>query len=120
MVDIQQTQEMAWVPGDAVRERSRLLAAMRNWGLSKDVAELNRRAIADPEWFWRAAVADLGVDFAVPFERVIDESAGKPFPRGFPAAGSTWRSSPRSAMRVACWPRRPRWCTRATQASGAH
>lgn len=66
---IEQAQEMAWVPGDAVRQRSRLLGAMRSWGLGDDaaaVAELNRRAIADPEWFWRAAVADLGVDFSVP------------------------------------------------------
>ncbi|MCP2288846.1 AMP-binding protein [Nocardia amikacinitolerans] len=77
----------AWVPGDGARERSRLLAAMRSWGLNTDTAavtELNRRAIADPEWFWRAAVADLGVEFTTPFERVLDESEGKPFPRWFP------------------------------------
>ncbi|MGW5375745.1 AMP-binding protein [Nocardia sp. NPDC003999] len=77
----------AWVPGDEARERSRLLAAMRSWGLDTDataVTELNRRAIADPEWFWRAAVADLEVEFTMAFERVLDESGGTPFPRWFP------------------------------------
>lgn len=77
----------AWVPGDGVRERSRLLAAMRAWGLDTDAAavtELNRRAIADPEWFWRAAVSDLDVEFTAPFERVLDDSEGAQFPRWFP------------------------------------
>jgi acetyl-CoA synthetase len=82
--------EIAWTPGDEVRRRSRLLGAMRAWGFegfeteSAAVAALSSRAIADPEWFWRAATADLGVDFAVPFDRVLDESAGKAFPEWFP------------------------------------
>ncbi|MDV7351964.1 AMP-binding protein [Rhodococcus oxybenzonivorans] len=80
-------EEMAWVPGPAVRERARLLAAMKSWGLGDDaaaVAELGRRAVADPEWFWREALADLDVAFSVPFDRVLDESEGKEFPRWFP------------------------------------
>ncbi len=87
MVDVASAAGPAWVPDEGIRERSRLLAAMRAWGLGADaaaVAELNQRSIEDPEWFWRATVADLGVDFTVPFERVLDESAGKPFPRWFP------------------------------------
>ncbi|MER6667223.1 AMP-binding protein [Amycolatopsis japonica] len=74
--------DIAWVPDDAVRERSRLLAALRRWGFA-GVDDLNRRAIADPEWFWREVVDDLGVEFAEPFTRVLDESEGKPFPRWF-------------------------------------
>ncbi|MGW5570367.1 AMP-binding protein [Nocardia thailandica] len=76
----------AWVPGTEVHERSRLVAALRSWGLDADAAavtELNRRAIADPEWFWRAAVSDLDVEFTAPFDRVLDESEGKQFPRWF-------------------------------------
>ncbi|MFF2316908.1 AMP-binding protein [Arthrobacter sp. NPDC058097] len=79
-------QPMAWVPPAEVRERSRLLAAMREWGFGDDagaVAELNRRAVEDPEWFWRAALTDLDVAFSVPFERVLDESEGRPFPKWF-------------------------------------
>lgn len=76
----------AWVPPEEVRDRSRYLAAVRKWGLPGDadgLSEANRRAIADPEWFWRAVVEDLDVAFAEPFERVLDESEGKPFPRWF-------------------------------------
>ncbi|MFD5179883.1 AMP-binding protein [Nocardia sp. NPDC058379] len=87
MVDVASVAGPAWVPDERIRERSRLLAAMRAWELGADaaaVAELNQRAIEDPEWFWRAAVADLGIDFTVPFERVLDDTDGKPFPRWFP------------------------------------
>ncbi|KHL01356.1 AMP-binding protein [Sinomonas humi] len=86
MAEMDGHEPIAWDPPADVRERSRLLAAMRQWGFSDDadaVAELNRRAVADPEWFWRAALADLGVEFAVPFERVLDETDGKPFPKWF-------------------------------------
>lgn len=59
---------------------------MRRWGFGDDanaVRELNARAVADPEWFWRATVEDLGVEFSQPFERVLDDSEGKAFPRWF-------------------------------------
>lgn len=78
--------EIAWNPGNEVRERSRLLTALKQWGFGSSdaaVAEFHRRAASDPEWFWRAATEDLGVDFSTPFERVLDESAGKPFPKWF-------------------------------------
>ncbi|SNY77554.1 acetyl-CoA synthetase [Nocardia amikacinitolerans] len=90
MVDVQPAEPPAWVPDARIRERSRLLAAMRAWGFGDDAAavtELNERAIAEPEWFWRAATTDLGVDFSVPFDRVVDDSAGKPFPRWFTGGG---------------------------------
>ncbi|MCP2276211.1 AMP-binding protein [Nocardia amikacinitolerans] len=90
MVDVQPAEQPAWVPDARIRERSRLLAAMRAWGFGDDAAavtELNERAIAEPEWFWRAATTDLGVDFSVPFDRVVDDSAGKPFPRWFTGGG---------------------------------
>lgn len=77
---------IAWNPDEAIRERSRLLRAMRSWGFGDDIAafnELNHRAITDPNWFWRAVVTDLEVDFSAPFDVVLDESEGKPFPRWF-------------------------------------
>lgn len=73
---------LAWVPTDEVRERSRLLAALDRWQV-ESVDALNERAAADPEWFWRAVVEDLDVDFSTPFDAVLDDSAGKPFPRWF-------------------------------------
>lgn len=72
-----------WMPTDDVRARSRLLAAMTTWGYDS-LAELHRASVDDPEWFWRSAVGDLGIEFAEPFERVLDDSAGTPFPRWFP------------------------------------
>ncbi|AHH17574.1 acetyl-coenzyme A synthetase [Nocardia nova SH22a] len=75
--------ESAWVPTDAVRQRSRLLTAMAEWGYDS-LPALHAASVDDPEWFWRAVVADLGVDFTEPFDRVLDDSAGKPFPRWFP------------------------------------
>jgi acetyl-CoA synthetase len=73
----------AWVPTEAVRRRSRLLTAMAGWGYDS-LAALHAASVDDPEWFWRAVIDDLAVDFAEPFERVLDDSAGKPFPRWFP------------------------------------
>ncbi|MFF1553040.1 AMP-binding protein [Rhodococcus erythropolis] len=86
MVETPQPNEMAWIPGQAVRERSRLLRATKRWGIGDGddaVTVLNRRAVADPEWFWRSALEDLAVDFSVPFDTVLDESEGKPFPKWF-------------------------------------
>jgi acetyl-CoA synthetase len=73
----------AWVPGDAVCKRSRLLAAMVQWGYTT-LADLHEASVDDPEWFWRAVIEDLGIAFDEPFQRVLDDSAGKPFPRWFP------------------------------------
>jgi acetyl-CoA synthetase len=73
----------AWTPDDTERRRSRLLAATERWG-HPTLASLHRASVDDPEWFWRAAVEDLGIDFDEPFTRVLDDSAGKPFPRWFP------------------------------------
>ncbi|RZL81048.1 MAG: acyl-CoA synthetase [Rhodococcus sp. (in: high G+C Gram-positive bacteria)] len=76
-------QQYAWIPSASVLERSRLLTAMRTWG-QESIDELNRSAITDPERFWRAAIDDLQITFEAPFDRVRDESDGKPFPRWFP------------------------------------
>jgi acetyl-CoA synthetase len=72
-----------WTPGDAERKRSRLLAAMTQWGYAT-LADLHEASVDDPEWFWRAAADDLGVEFSEPFQRVLDDTEGKPFPRWFP------------------------------------
>ena len=77
------TRSSVWMPTDDVPARSRLLTAMTTWGYGS-LAALHRASIDDPEWFWRAAIHDLGVEFAEPFERVLDDGAGTPFPRWFP------------------------------------
>jgi acetyl-CoA synthetase len=72
----------AWTPDAATVARSRLGGLLASTGID-GMAELHRRAVADPEWYWRLVVADLGVVFDRPFTQVLDENAGKPFPRWF-------------------------------------
>ncbi|GHB73537.1 acetyl-CoA synthetase [Streptomyces viridiviolaceus] len=90
-----------WVPGEAERKRSRLLTAMRRWGYDT-LEDLHRASVDDPEWFWRAVVEDLEITFASPFERVLDDSGGKPFPRWF--AGGTFNAAEVCSHRHAVGP----------------
>lgn len=82
MTDVQTGNGYAWIPGARERERSRLIAAMRTWG-QESVNELVNASVADPEWFWRAAVDDLDVAFSTPYERAVDLSGGNAFPKWF-------------------------------------
>ena len=65
-----------WRPRRSDLDRSRLLAFLRATG-EPDLEALHKRAIAEPEWFWRAVVDDLGIAFREPFTRVLDTSAGR-------------------------------------------
>ena len=47
----------------------------------QELADLHRRAIEDPQWFWNAVLADLGIEFVKPYDRVIDTSPGLPWTR---------------------------------------
>ena len=68
-----------WRPRQSDLDRSRLLAFLRGAGAT-DLEALHKRAVQDPEWFWRAVVDDLGIQFEQPFARVLDTSAGHEFP----------------------------------------
>lgn len=73
----------AWVPDSDHVGRSRLLAATERFGYA-DLEDLHRTSVTDPERYWREVVDDLGIEFTHPFDHVLDESEGKPFPRWFP------------------------------------
>ena len=47
----------------------------------EQLAELHQRAIDEPEWFWSAVLADLGIEFYKPYERLIDTAPGLPWTR---------------------------------------
>ena len=47
----------------------------------QDLAELQRRSVDDPQWFWNAVLVDLGIEFSKPYETVIDTSPGLPWTR---------------------------------------
>lgn len=71
-----------WVPDEARIQRSRLLKAMEGWGI-KDLPSLHQRSVEDPEWFWRAVVKNLNIEFTTPFSQVLDESEGRELPSWF-------------------------------------
>jgi acetyl-CoA synthetase len=67
--------EFVWTPTEEVFERSNVVRLMRRHGID-DYRALVRRSIEDPEWFWPAAVEDMGIEFFEPWERVFDDSRG--------------------------------------------
>ena len=54
-----ETNEIVWRPTPEVAERSRIARFMRAQRIGS-LAELQRRSVADPEWYWDAVVRDLG------------------------------------------------------------
>ena len=72
--------EIAWRPTAEYINRSRLNAFIERHGL-RDFQELLSRSTGDPEWFWRAVLDDLGIEFYEPYTRVLDTSRGIPWAR---------------------------------------
>src|SRR5438477_1796316 len=75
--------EIVWRPTREFAERSRIARFMRAQKIDS-LGELQRRSVADPEWYWDAVVRDLGVRFTRPYTRVLDASRGVQWPRWFP------------------------------------
>lgn len=48
---------------------------------AENLRDLQRRSTEDPEWFWRAVIADLDIRFYEPYSKVLDTSAGIEWPR---------------------------------------
>ncbi|HSE92724.1 MAG TPA: AMP-binding protein, partial [Methylomirabilota bacterium] len=77
------TSEIIWRPTPDAAARARLSSLMRAQGIAT-LAELQRRSIADPEWYWTAVVRDLGIRWLTPYTRVLDASRGPAWPAWFP------------------------------------
>ncbi len=67
--------EVVWTPDAATLERANVVRLMRRHGID-DYHELVARSIEDPEWFWPAAIEDMGIAFAEPWREVVDASRG--------------------------------------------
>jgi len=78
-----ETDGIVWRPIPQVAARSRIAGLMRAHGIAS-LEELQRRSIADPEWYWDAVVRDLGVRWSRPYERVLDGARGVAWPTWFP------------------------------------
>ena len=80
--------DIAWRPSPLYLERSRLRAFINQYGFAS-FEELLNKAAQSPEWFWGAAVKDLGLEFYTPYEQIMDTSRGWHGPPGSKAANTT-------------------------------
>jgi acetyl-CoA synthetase len=67
--------EIVWTPDAETLAHANVVRLMRRHGIS-EYRELVARSIEDPEWFWPAAIEDLGLEFAEPWQQVADLSRG--------------------------------------------
>ena len=68
------TDRIVWAPDEATVEAANVTRLMRAHGIA-DLADLQRRS-QDPDWFWPAVIADLGLRFDEGWERVVDAIHG--------------------------------------------
>jgi acetyl-CoA synthetase len=80
------TDAAAWRPSPAYLQRSRLARFLAASGCA-DLEALQARAVADPAWFWEAAVADIGVRFDPEPGTILDTTRGIEWARWFSGAG---------------------------------
>lgn len=71
---------VAWRPSPEYIAHSRLTAFISQHGL-RDYGDLLARSTADPEWFWRAVLDDLAIEFYEPYTKILDTSRGLPWTR---------------------------------------
>src|SRR4051812_27023364 len=67
--------DLAWEPTPEYVERANVTRLMRTHEIDS-IDELRRRSVEDVEWYWDAAVKDLGLEFHAPYTRVLDTSQG--------------------------------------------
>jgi acetyl-CoA synthetase len=67
--------EPIWTPSKEVLEQANVVRLMRRHGID-DYWELVRRSQEEPEWFWPAAIEDMGLEFSERWEQVLDDSRG--------------------------------------------
>ncbi|HXG37117.1 MAG TPA: AMP-binding protein, partial [Dehalococcoidia bacterium] len=72
----------AWEPYGPYLERSRIRKFMDRHSIGS-WQQLIERSANDIDWFWRAALEDLGVEWSQPYEQLYDDSRGMPFTRWF-------------------------------------
>jgi acetyl-CoA synthetase len=74
--------DYVWTPTRDYIEGANVTRLMRAVGI-ENYHELVARSQAEPEWFWDVVVSDLGIEFATPYETVLDDSRGVAWPRWF-------------------------------------
>ena len=74
--------EIIWRPTPSCAEKTRIAVFMQRLGIAS-LAELQRRSVEDPEWYWRAVSDEFALRWTKPFRRVLDTSRGIAWPRWF-------------------------------------
>lgn len=77
--------DVVWTPDERTLAHANVVRLMRRHDI-QDYWELVRRSQEEPEWFWPAAIEDLGLEFSRPWERVYDDSRGPEWTTWFPGA----------------------------------
>lgn len=72
--------QIVWRPSKDIMAASRLQRFMARHNIST-VEELHRKSIDDIEWFWKAVLQELEIEFYKPYERIVDLSRGIAWPR---------------------------------------
>jgi len=73
---------IVWEPSGDYLDKSNVRRFMDAHGIST-YDELVERSTTDIEWFWDAALKDLGVEWDRPYDAVLDESEGFPWAKWF-------------------------------------
>jgi acetyl-CoA synthetase len=71
-----------WTPRTEHLTRSNAARFMLHHGIG-DAAELTRRSIDEPDWFWDAVVRFVGIEFFEPYQAVRDAARGPAWTRWF-------------------------------------
>jgi acetyl-CoA synthetase len=74
--------DFIWKPSAELVAGANVTRLMRKHSIG-DFWELVRRSQADIEWFWDAAIADIGIDFFDHYDKVLDLSDGIQWPKWF-------------------------------------
>jgi acetyl-CoA synthetase len=76
------TTQFAWRPTPETAAATRVMRFAREHGID-DYWELVRRSAEEPEWFWDAVARHLGIEFARPYDQILDDSRGPEWPTWF-------------------------------------
>ena len=81
--------DVAWRPDPARAAEARLTRFLRSTG-EADLESLQRRAVADPAWFWGAATDDIAIPWARRPREVADFSDGPAWVRWWIGGSFDW------------------------------
>jgi len=74
--------DIIWEPSGDYLSKSNITRFMRKHNI-KDYNDLIKKSTGDTEWFWDAALKDLGIEWFKPYTRILDQSKGFPWAKWF-------------------------------------